>query len=108
MAGVASRHIDRASHVQRNLYGDVRGGAKAEQADSGSLANVGALQGAVADDPGAKQRRGRDRLEGIGYRIREIFVNRRELGISAIFVVAGESGAGAKIFVARFAVSTLA
>jgi hypothetical protein len=88
--------------VARHLRDDVGGRAKAVNADSPTLASE--AQGAVADQPGAQQRRGRDIIEFGRDRETVALVGDGQLGIAAIDLVAGETGPVAQIFAAAAAV----
>jgi hypothetical protein len=88
--------------VARHLRDDVGGRAKAVNADSPTLASE--AQGAVADQPGAQQRRGRDIIEFGRDRETVALVGDGQLGIAAIDLVAGEPRAVAQILMAAAAV----
>ncbi len=87
--------------MARHLGDDMGGGAEAVDADP--LGVAGQPQGAVADQPGAEQRRRRDIAEGRVDREAIALVGDRQLGIAAIDLVAGEAGMVAQILTAATA-----
>ena len=95
-----------ATLADRDLADDVGGRAEAVQPDP--LRVAGEPQRAVADEPGAEERR--RLLVGVAVRDREAvaLVRDRELGVAAVEVVAGEAGAVAEVLAAGQAEATLA
>ena len=84
--------------VDGDLADDVRGRAEAVEAEA--LGVAGHAQRAVADQPGAEQRR--DLLVGmvLGEREAEALVGDGQLGVAAVELVAGEAGAVAEVLAA--------
>ena len=80
---------DAPALVFRHLADDVRRGAEAVEAEA--LGVAGQAQRAVADQPGAEQRRRLQVGEALGYREAEALVGDGVLGVAAVDVVAGEA-----------------
>src|SRR6185436_7365667 len=87
----------------RDLADDVGGGAEAVEPEA--LAFSRQPERAVADQPGAEQRRGVVIRKAIGDREAEALVRHGALGIAAIDVIAGELRVLAQVLAARAAVT---
>ena len=92
--------------VAGDLADDVRGGAEAVEAEP--LGVAGHPQRAVADQPGAQQRRGLEVRVAVGDREAEARVGDRVLGEAAVEVAAGEARAVAQVLAAGAAVAARA
>ena len=85
--------------VPRDLRDDVRRGAEAVEPEP--LGVAGHAQRAVADQPGAQERRRLLVRVAVGDREAEALVGDRELRVAAVEVVAGEPRAVAEVLAAR-------
>jgi hypothetical protein len=81
----------------------VGGSPEAVDAEPAARLHLGELEGAIADDAGAQQRRRLGVAEHGRERVREALVDDRVVGESAVGVIAGELGALAKVLAARAA-----
>ena len=89
--------------VPRDLDDDVRGGAEAVEAEPFGIA--GEAQRAVADQPGAEERRRLQVVVGVGKREAVALVGDDPLRVAAVEVVAGEAGRLAEVLAAGEAVA---
>src|SRR5262249_13122934 len=78
------------------------------EANARARLDLGAADRAIADYSRAEQRRGRLIPELIGNRVGEVLAHDRELGVTAVVIVAGEARVGAKIFTSAPAIYALA
>ncbi len=98
--------VDLALLIARYLGDDMCGGAEA--IDAQAFAVAGFDQAAIADQPGAKQRRGFGVAIDIGDGQAEALVGDGVLGVTAVDGVAGKLGIVAEIFLAILAIRTSA
>ncbi len=96
--------VDLAALGAGDLGDDMRGSAEAVDAETRGIA--GELQRAIADQPGAKQRRRLGVAVALGQLEGEARVGARVLGIAAVDLVAGEARVVAKILLAAPAIET--
>ena len=108
MPGVPARDEDLTALVEGDLQGDVGGGSEAVEREDAAFGQGAALEGAVADDPGAEEGRGVDVVEGFGDFVGEGFGDDGVFGVAAVGVVAGVAGGFAEVFLAARAVIAFA
>jgi hypothetical protein len=82
----------------------MRGGAEAEEADALAVLDAGDAKAAEADDSGAQQRSGMERVECGGDGKYEIGAREGVFGVASVDGVASESGGVAEVFLAAKAV----
>ena len=78
--------------------GEMGGGAEPEEADSVSFLYAGDAKTAEANDSGAEERGGVERVEGGRDGIDEIGAGKRVFGVASVDRVSGEGGGVAEIF----------
>jgi hypothetical protein len=94
--------------VPGDLDRQVRRGAEPEQAQHLAWADAADPQRAVADDPGAQQRRSLDVAQAVRKRIDEVGAGNDTLGIAAVDRPPGELGQLAEVLAAAQAVAAAA
>ncbi len=90
----------RAPSCERDLRGEVGGGAEPVDAEAAAGGELSAPQRAVPDDPGAQQRRGRLVVELGRDGVREGLVDHGVLRVTAVGIPPGELGLDAQVLVA--------
>ena len=104
MLAAARHHEHLASPIPRHLQRDMRRTAEAIKPDRRIGLDAGPLHRAIADDPGAQQRRGFLIAQPLRQAVGEILAHDRVLGVSAVMILSGEAGVGAEVFVAAPAI----
>ena len=99
--GRAGHDVDAGAAGQRDLRREVRRAAEPVDAEAAALGEVGPLQGAVADDAGAEQRRDLDVVERLGERVGVGLVDHGVLGVAPVDVPAGEARVEAEVLASR-------
>jgi hypothetical protein len=106
LVALAGEGEDAPAFVDRELAEDVGRCAEAVEADPLRLPDQ--PQRPVADQPGAEQRRRLQVRVALGQREAEALVGDRQLGVTAVAVIAGELGLVAEVLAAGAAVAALA
>src|SRR5581483_1688128 len=104
MAAAAAHHKHAAFPMLEHLDRDMGRAAEAVEPDSCARTDVGAADRAIADYPGAHQRRRRLVAERVGNRVSEVLADDGILRVAAVVIVAGEARVGAEILAAAPAI----
>ena len=95
--GGSRQHVHRGPFVEGHLGGEVRRGAEPIDAQAAARRQRGPTQRAVADDPGAQQRRRLGIVEHLGQGVGVALVDDRQLGVAAVGIPPGERRGDAQV-----------